>query len=158
MKLDIKLQSGSMGREQQIELIPVAEEPARAGRVQFVLDSDTREADWTEINRGCYSILLGGRSYQLHVAAHPDAPTSSGSYEISVGARRYHVTVRDPRRRRHAGREAISGAPQEILAPMPGKIVKILVAENQEVALAQGLLVIEAMKMQNELKAPRSGR
>ena len=158
MKLDIRLQSGSVGREHQIELIPVAEGPGRAGRVQFVLDGDTREADWSEINPGSYSILLDGRSYHLCVAAHPNAPIAGGSYEISVGARRYHVTVRDPRRRRHSGREAINGGPQEILAPMPGKIVKILVAENQEVAEAQGLLVIEAMKMQNELKAPRSGR
>ncbi len=44
------------------------------------------------------------------------------------------------------------------MAPMPGKIVKILVTENQEVSRDQGLLVIEAMKMQNELRAPRAGR
>jgi biotin carboxyl carrier protein len=44
------------------------------------------------------------------------------------------------------------------VAPMPGKIVKILVARRQEVAVGAGLLVIEAMKMQNELRAPRAGR
>ncbi|MDR3675511.1 MAG: acetyl-CoA carboxylase biotin carboxyl carrier protein subunit, partial [Acidobacteriota bacterium] len=48
--------------------------------------------------------------------------------------------------------------PQEIVAPMPGKIVKILVGEGEEVERGQGLLVIEAMKMQNELRAPRAGR
>jgi biotin carboxyl carrier protein len=158
MKLDIKLQSGSMGREHQIELIPLTTWPAQAGRVQFVLDGETREADWTEITPGTFSILLGGRSFQLHVAAHPNGQTAGGAYEISVGTRRYHVEVRDPRRRRHSGQEALNGGPQEIVAPMPGKIVKILVAENQEVVQGQGLLVIEAMKMQNELKAPRSGR
>ena len=48
--------------------------------------------------------------------------------------------------------------PQDILAPMPGRIVKILVRENQEIEAGQGLLVMEAMKMQNELRAPRPGR
>jgi biotin carboxyl carrier protein len=77
---------------------------------------------------------------------------------VSVGTRNYVVLVRDPRRRRHAEMATNLEGPQEILAPMPGKIVKVLVEESQEVTQGAGLLVIEAMKMQNELRAPRSGR
>jgi biotin carboxyl carrier protein len=77
---------------------------------------------------------------------------------IVVGLRRYVVELHDPRRWRRTGSSIEAEGPQEIVAPMPGKIVKILVAEGQQVERDQGLLVIEAMKMQNELKAPRAGR
>ncbi len=158
MKLDIQLQAGSLAREHQIELIPSGDWPATGGRLQFVLDGESTEADWAEITPGVYSILLSGRSYDLQVTACPGGWADSASYEVSVGTRRYHVEVRDPRRHRHSGPDGVHEGPQEILAPMPGKIVKILVAENQEVDQDEGLLVIEAMKMQNELRAPRAGR
>jgi biotin carboxyl carrier protein len=75
-----------------------------------------------------------------------------------VGLRHYVVEIRDPRRWRRGSSAIEAEGPQEIMAPMPGKIVKLLVSEKQEVSRNQGLLVIEAMKMQNELRAPRSGR
>jgi biotin carboxyl carrier protein len=158
MKLDIKVQHDSMDHDYHVELLPAAESPERAGRVQFNVEGETREADWTEVSPGTYSVLLGGRSYQVHVGARANGQTAGGAYEISVGAHRYRVEVRDPRRRRHSTAEALDGVPHDVVAPMPGKIVKILVVENQEVTQNQGLLVIEAMKMQNELKAPRAGR
>jgi biotin carboxyl carrier protein len=68
------------------------------------------------------------------------------------------VEIRDPRRWKRDGSGVSEQGPQEIVAPMPGKIVKVLVSENQEVMGGQGLLVIEAMKMQNEIRAPRAGR
>jgi biotin carboxyl carrier protein len=77
---------------------------------------------------------------------------------VVVGLRRYVVELRDPRRWSRAGSDIEAEGPQEIVAPMPGKIVKLLVTEGQEVDRGQGLLVIEAMKMQNELRAPRAGR
>jgi biotin carboxyl carrier protein len=76
-----------------------------------------------------------------------------------IGSARYAVDVRDPRslrtRRAIAGTEA---GPQKIKAPMPGKIVRILVAEKDEVKAGQGVIVMEAMKMQNEMKSPKDGR
>ena len=75
-----------------------------------------------------------------------------------VGAQEYLIELRDPRRWRRAASLLDNEGPQEIVAPMPGKIVKILISEGEEVAHGQGLLVIEAMKMQNELRAPRAGR
>jgi len=157
MKLDIKLRVGSISREHRIELMPAAE-----GRLRFVLDGAPGEADWAEISAGAFSIIVGGRSYDSHVNPRPgDSAGDRGratAFDIMVGARKYHVEVKDPRRRQHSGAEGLHEGPQEILAPMPGKIVKVLVMENQEVEQGQGILVIEAMKMQNELRAPRAGR
>ena len=77
---------------------------------------------------------------------------------VTVGLRNYLVEIRDPRRWKRDGSGVQEQGPQEIVAPMPGKIVRVLVSENQEVTGGQGLLVIEAMKMQNEIRAPRAGR
>jgi len=115
-------------------------------------------ADWAEITPGVYSILIGGRSYEAHVTARPGSSPREASYVVALGSREYVAEVRDPRAwRRSAAAEAGEG-PQEIAAPMPGKVVKMLVTEDQEVSRGQALLVIEAMKMQNELHAPRAGR
>ncbi len=82
----------------------------------------------------------------------------AGPYRVTVGKRHYHVEVRDRRVQPFTSAEVKTEGAQEIFAPMPGRIVKILVLENQQVSLGEGLLVIEAMKMQNELRAPRPGR
>lgn len=159
MRIEVKLHSQSGNRDHQIEVDASAVRQSQAGNVKFTLDGVAGEAEWAEISPGVYSILTGGRSFELHVApragevgAHTDA------YDVTCGAQHYEIEIRDPRRRRHGGPDGVHDGPQEILAPMPGKIVKILVAENQEVAQGEGLLVIEAMKMQNELRAPRAGR
>jgi biotin carboxyl carrier protein len=66
--------------------------------------------------------------------------------------------VRDPRRRSgQRGRHGLGGS-QQVISPMPGRVVRLLVAQGDEVSAGQGLVVVEAMKMQNELKAPRDGR
>jgi len=157
MKIDLKLQNGSAAGDHEIELTPSANGPEAGGRLQFALDGESGEADWAEIEPGVYSILMGGRSHELRVTARR-SDAGASLYNVSIGQRTYHLEVRDRRRRRRAGPEQGHEGPQEILAPMPGKIVRVLVAENQEVELNQGLLVIEAMKMQNEMRAPRPGR
>jgi biotin carboxyl carrier protein len=76
-----------------------------------------------------------------------------------VGSARYAVDVQDPRslrtRRAVAGNEA---GPQKLKALMPGKVVRILVREKDEVKAGQAVLVMEAMKMQNEMKSPKDGK
>src|SRR5579863_2091896 len=159
MKIEIKLHSGSEARGHQIELDPAAARQSAAGRIKFVLDGAPGEADWVEISPGVYSILAGGRSLELHVTARAGSPgAQAAAYDVTCSAHQYGMEIPDPRRRRNADPDGVHDGPQEILAPMPGKIVKILVAENQEVGKGEGLLVIEAMKMQNELRAPRAGR
>ena len=159
MKFDVKLHTPSTTGNHHVELIPAGADSTAGGRLQFFFDGERGDADWVEISPGVYSFLIGERSCEIHVAAHPgDLRAHAANYDVTVGARRYHLEVCDPRRRRHSAPDGLHEGPQEILAPMPGRIVKILVTENQEVGQGEGLLVIEAMKMQNELRAPRAGR
>jgi biotin carboxyl carrier protein len=99
-----------------------------------------------------YSVLLDGRSIEARVE-----PAVDGLI-VTAGGRRFHVEVIDPRRWNGRSRSASGGARQNVTAPMPGKVVRLLAAEGDAVEEGQGLVVVEAMKMQNELKAPRAGR
>jgi len=156
MKLDARLQRGFKTLEWELELVA---NKTPNGLRSFRIGSQTAEAHCEEITRGVYSVLMDGRSYEASISTRPgDAPGLAGPYVVAVGPRRYLVELRDPRRWHR--REPSIGAvgPQEIVAPIPGKIVKVLVREGQEVGRDQGLLVIEAMKMQNELRAARAGR
>jgi biotin carboxyl carrier protein len=158
MKLTLTLQHGSRTSRRELELRSPST-AANGGPLAYVLDKEAGEADWAEVAPGVYSILIGGRSYEAQVTSPPgEAPTRDVRRVVTVGTRHYRVEVQDPRRRRSGSPAAPANGPQEILAPMPGKIAKMLVAENQEVSQGAGLLVIEAMKMQNELRAPRAGR
>jgi biotin carboxyl carrier protein len=70
----------------------------------------------------------------------------------------FHVGVFDPRELRGRRSAANNSGPQAVIAPMPGRVIRVLVEPGQEVAADEGLIVVEAMKMQNEMKAPRAGR
>ena len=159
MKLDIQLQAGLRAKDHQLEFPSAASIEKATNRMTFRLDGEEQEADCIEVAPGVYSILRNGQSHEAHVtAASVDGARNENRWAVSVGTRNYVIAVRDPRRRRHSSAGTDLQGPQEILAPMPGRIVKVLVKENQDVAQGAGLLVIEAMKMLNELRAPRSGR
>jgi biotin carboxyl carrier protein len=97
---------------------------------------------------GRFHVLLDGRSYDARVDGRI----------VTVNGHAFDIAVTDPRRwRRNSAHGGGEGA-QEIASPMPGKVVRILVAPGDEVTAGQGLVVVEAMKMQNEMKAPRAGR
>lgn len=83
----------------------------------------------------------------------------NGELHMLVGSSRYACEVNDPRslRTRGAGAGSTEG-PQKILAPMPGKVVRIIVPEGEAVEAGKGVVVVEAMKMQNELKSPKAGK
>ena len=122
-------------------------------RIVFTIDGRPVEADAVQISPSAFSILLGGRSLDVTLEE-----TAGGGLLLRVNGREFQVEINDPRswrRGRHAGIE-LAGR-QQMLAPMPGKIVRVLVAVGQQVSAGQGLLVIEAMKMQNEIRAPKSG-
>ncbi|MCI0350085.1 MAG: biotin/lipoyl-binding protein [Acidobacteriales bacterium] len=96
------------------------------------------------------SLLVGGRSYEVR--------RDSQAGEIILQGQRFPVEVRDLRSLRGRRRAGQAGeGPKKVVAPMPGKIVRVLVAERSEVEAGQGIVVVEAMKMQNELKAPKKG-
>jgi biotin carboxyl carrier protein len=165
MRFEIRLRVGSQTSDHKLELQPAASDRGSSTLVRFSLDGlpgEPQRADWTEIAPGVYSIILGGpsgRSYEALVAPDLSRDTRAGRlWIVTVNGHRYEVEIRDPRGRQRGEGAGARGGPQEILAPMPGKIVRVLVRENQEVDLGQGLVVVEAMKMQNELRAPRPGR
>jgi biotin carboxyl carrier protein len=98
------------------------------------------------------SILIAGKSYEIK------CERSGNDVHLWVGPDRYAAEVSDPRswRGRQARRSRDQG-PQNLIALMPGKVVRLLAQENTEVDAGQGILVVEAMKMQNEIKSPKKG-
>ncbi len=124
-----------------------------AERWRISLDGKVVDADAVEIAPNIFSILLDGKSYEIRVA-----PTAAGTLTLQTGRHEFTAEVTDPRAwrgRRHGALEAEGR--QQILAPMPGKIVRVLVQAGEKVEAGQGLLVVEAMKMQNEIRSPKSG-
>jgi len=115
------------------------------------IELDRSAAQIAVVEPGVYSILLDGRSYEARVEQ------ADGRMVVFIDGHRFEIEVRDPRRwSRQAAAQGVEGR-LNLTAPMPGKIVRVLVAEGDTVAAGQGLLVVEAMKMQNELKSPRAG-
>lgn len=119
---------------------------------RFQLDgSAERRAEVSESEPAVYSVLLDGRSYDAHVEESEDGLV------VTIAGERFEIGVRDPRRwSRKSGGLGAEGR-HNVTAPMPGKVVRVLVAPGDTVTAGQGLLVVEAMKMQNEMKAVRPG-
>jgi biotin carboxyl carrier protein len=116
------------------------------------LDGRDLPLDVTFTQNGVLSILLAGKSYEVKQEV---SPTQAN---IVVGSERFEAVARDPRslrsrRRSGAGDEG----PKRVTAPMPGKVVRILAPVGAKVEAGQSVLVIEAMKMQNEMKSPKKG-
>ena len=108
--------------------------------------------DAVPLAEGSYSLLIDGSSFDVTIHR------SLGHYQVTVNGVAFEVALRDPKQLRHqtgAG-EDLDG-PASVTAPMPGKLVRLIVAEGDSVKEGQGVAVVEAMKMQNELKAPKSG-
>jgi biotin carboxyl carrier protein len=108
-------------------------------------------ASIVEAQTGVYSVLLGNRSFEVRIASGQDPA------EVWVGHRRYLISQADARDSagKHKGAAAIG--PREIRAQMPGKVIAILVKPGQHVQTGQGLIIVEAMKMQNEMRSPKDG-
>jgi biotin carboxyl carrier protein len=127
-----------------------------------------------DLNRaeGTWSCHLDGRDFDVDaVLARPDVLSlriGNRAYEVKservandlyvwVGSRRFAVEVRDPRSFRGRTRAGDDQGPRKIVAPMPGKVVRLLASEGDEVEAGAGVAVVEAMKMQNEIKSPKKG-
>jgi len=120
---------------------------------RVTLDGRPVTADVVEIAPNTLSILLDGQSHEIRVTPSPD-----GRLKLQTSTREFTAEVIDPRAwrdRRHSLTEAEGR--QQIVAPMPGKVVRLLVKVGDKVEAGQGLLVVEAMKMQNEIRSPKGG-
>lgn len=126
-------------------------------RFRFTIDGRVLEVSAGRVDQQTWSLLLPDGSQ--HLVSVSGNPASGLTVHLPVGD--LPVTLPDVRRRtrRDSARADVSGAsgPARIVAPMPGKIVRILAAVGQQVQTGQGVVVVEAMKMENELRAPRGG-
>ncbi|HYX51811.1 MAG TPA: biotin/lipoyl-containing protein [Candidatus Limnocylindrales bacterium] len=116
------------------------------------LDGADIAVDAVPTRENVLSILIGGKSYEVK------EEFIGSESNIVVGNQRFPATVRDPRslRSRRGSAIGLEGV-KKINAPMPGKVVRVLAPAGTEVEAGQGVIVIEAMKMQNELKSPKKG-
>jgi len=121
--------------------------------VTVTVDGRAFHVDASRLDPNTWSLLVGGRVFDVNVT--PDA--ASGQLAVTVGATPLLVAVNG---RRRWGRRDDGGdgrGPQHITAPMPGKVVRVLVQKEDQVRARQPVVVVEAMKMENELRAAREG-
>lgn len=121
------------------------------GRWSCRLDGREVEVDAVLARRDVLSLRIGNKAYEVK------CERVGNDTHIWVGSMRYGAEVRDPRSLRGRARSADEHGPKKLTAPMPGKVVRILVAQGDEVEAGAGVLVVEAMKMQNEVKSPKKG-
>jgi biotin carboxyl carrier protein len=121
------------------------------GALEADVEGEKYIVDILSVERGVYWFQWKNRSIEISITPNADG------YAVSVGGQRLEVEVIDARAAlRKAARQGQSGI-VELRAPMPGKVVKVLASEGTSVEMNQGLLIIEAMKMQNEIKSPKKG-
>jgi biotin carboxyl carrier protein len=124
------------------------------GRVFADVGGRRYELAAREVGAGEYLLINEGRVYECHVGGE----ARGGSVVASVGGRDYEVTLSDPKRLRGARAAAAhEGGRAQLSAQMPGRVVRVLVEVGQAVEAGQPVVVVEAMKMQNEMKSPKNG-
>jgi len=122
----------------------------RGGLYAVLIDGKAFEVDYRETGRDFVSLLVDGKSYEAGLEPR------AGACIVHLPADTLEVELGEAARGAALGAKKAAG-PARVVAPMPGKIVRVLVAPGQEVPAGQGLVVMEAMKMENELRAPRGG-
>ena len=126
----------------------------RGGSIVATLDGTETELDVVALGRGRYSLraTATGRQHDIRL-------TARGAHAFDVAVDGVRLTAsRRPAGGPVRGRVADGDGPARLIAPMPGKVVRVLVTPGEEVVPRQGLVVVEAMKMENELRAGRAGR
>ncbi|HTW44728.1 MAG TPA: biotin/lipoyl-containing protein [Acidobacteriaceae bacterium] len=141
MKLYIEID----GKTRSVEYTP--------GANAVKIDGVDMEADAQQQRPGVLSVIMDGRAWRVVLEEHEDEPA------LHLAGKRIAYRLDDPRslkaRRAHAGG---ADGPKAIKASMPGRVVRVVAQPGDLVEAHQGVVVIEAMKMQNELKSPKSGR
>jgi biotin carboxyl carrier protein len=129
-------------------------EPLAEGRFALTADGKRHEVDALTLAHGAVSLLVDGESFAVELEEVGDQVAVLVRNQVSV------IDVADERKLRLRAARAgfVAEGKQVVLAPMPGKIVKVLVKVGDTVKEGQGLVVIEAMKMENELKSPKEGK
>ncbi len=148
----MKLQAAISGNETDLTL-NVTDSGATAelsGR-QYQLEVSASSA-------GEYLLKHGDKIYKCRVEAKHAWLAGVGSFEVVVRGQNYDVTLTDPKRLRSGqSSSAHHAGAADIVSPMPGKVVRVLVEPGANVEAGTGVIVVEAMKMQNEMKSPKAG-
>jgi len=124
----------------------------RDGRYAVTVDGRTLDVDQQETGAHFASLLIEGRSYEAGLEKRPDG------YNVVLAEDVLYVELRGASRGTSAAPRKADAGPARVLAPMPGRLVRVLVEPGQQVCAGDGLVVVEAMKMENELRSPRAGR
>lgn len=143
--MNLKLKIGGRTRTVKIN--------SAGGRVEFSLDGQGVAADLVEVERNIFSVLISGVAFEVRIEQ------ALQRAHIWVDGCEYIAELDDPRQWRRVGDAALGAeGRQRVFAPMPGKVLRVLVEQENTVKAGQGLLVVEAMKMQNEIKSPKEGK
>jgi biotin carboxyl carrier protein len=121
------------------------------GRWTCRLDRRIVEVDAVLARPNVLSLRIGNKAYEVKCERVGE------DTHIWVGSQRFAAEVRDPRSLRSRARATDEQGPKNLTAPMPGKVIRVLVSQGAEVEAGGGVLVVEAMKMQNEVKSPKKG-
>jgi biotin carboxyl carrier protein len=116
-----------------------------------LVDDRSYEVDWKRVDGDVLSLLIGGRSYTARVAR------DEGGLTVWIGGHRVRLEVPTGDSESVAVARGSGPASGVIKAPMPGSVVKVLVGEGDTVAVNQSLVIVEAMKMENEVRSPVAG-
>ncbi len=139
--------------EKKGEKVTVGLEEVGGGAFDVTIDGETIRVDAAKSGRTIYSIIEDGRQWEAMV----DEKGAHG-FDVLVAGRLFHLEAEDERSQRLAQTaEAVASGPQNIESEMPGKVIKIQGAVGEEVAEGQGILILEAMKMENEILSPIDG-
>jgi biotin carboxyl carrier protein len=143
MKIRIAIQ----GTQRTVELTHPGDRP------RWEIDGQRLEADAVEVSPGIYSVLIDGKSIEVRVEANRP------ELRVVANGKEYLASIENLRelKKNRAGTAQLEGR-QNVLAPMAGKVIRSLVKAGDEVQSGQGLVIVEAMKMQNEIRSPKTGK
>ena len=124
----------------------------KAGRYTVTIDGRSLEVDLFDAGRDFVSLLIDGRSHEVGLEKRASGFTVVLADDVVA------VDLAEAARGEGPAQKKASPGPVRLLAPMPGRVLRVLAAPGDDVPAGQSLVVVEAMKMENELKAPRAGR
>lgn len=148
MKFEIELGTAGGKKKHLVEI------NRHGSTCQISIDGEPLDAHAVQLSPNTVSVLLRGQSFEINLSR-----SGGGNIKLQCGHHEFSAEVMDPRAwqgRKHGALEVEGRA--EILAPMPGKVVRVLVGAGDAVEAGQGLFVVEAMKMQNEIRSPKTGK
>lgn len=130
----------------------------RDGETTLSWDGTAEAVDILEVGSGNWSVIMGHKSVDVRLDGLKHSDPDIQGFRATLFDATYEFALQDPRKALLAAASGAAASGGPLTAPMPGKVVKLLVNEGDPVSEGQPLLIMEAMKMQNELRATSAGR